>query len=340
MDSDFERRLEALRSDFQARTNAPFSHFYCPILFGDNEIELCKGHIVNASFPDSSRNWIIQRKDVDSFYGAAFESDFVDIKSGDVSLDNNILANAYLSKKLRPQIRIGDQDVPHFVASGPVPAHFTEAAVETPFGTIRLGLKIHPDEAMTSAGRNWSIAIEKDIRLPALVSVVKAAYLTMFNMLGYSYPLSAGGHLVGWDILGKFFLGNQRLGKCEITANARIHFKEFANMVRPLLVPPSDVRGTVSDHFVFICRCEADTPWGIIVLVRTSHLVHAALLPILETDRAAERFVTFLKGRDCRIRANRCRFEGDKWYGSRDEEILTWPEADLLGKLDFDAARV
>ena len=339
MNPDFERRLEALRSDFQARVAVPFSRFYCPILFRDEEVELCEGHIVNAAFPDSARNWIVQRKDVDNFYGSAFESDFVDIQYHGMSFPDNVLADPYLSKKLQPKIRIGDHDVSHFVARGPVPAHFTEAAVEAPFGQIRLGLKIHPDEVMTSAGRNWSIAIEKDIRLSALVSVIKAAYLTMFDMLGYSYPLSAGGHFVGWDILGTFFLRNQGLGKSEITANARTHFTEFANMIRPLLAPPIDVRGTVSDRFVFVCRCKADTVWGIIVFVRTSHLVHAALLPILETDRAAERFVTFLKGRGCQIRANRCRFDGDKWYGSRDEEILAWPEADLLGEADFDAAR-
>ena len=339
MDPDFERRLEVLRSDFQARAGFPFSHFYCPILFRDDEVELCKGHIVNASFPDSARNWVVQRKDVDSFYGASFESDFVNIQYGSLTFVDNVLADPCLSKKLRPKIRLGDQDVSHFVAYGPVPAHFTEAAVETPFGPVRLGLKIHPNEAMSSAGRNWSIAIEKDIRLPALVSVIKAAYLTMFNMVGYSYPLSAGGHLVGQDILGTFFLRNQAFGKSEITTNARTHFAEFANMVRPLLAPPSDVCGTVSDRFVFVCRCEADTVWGIIVFVRTSHLVHAALLPILETDRAADRFVTFLKERGCQIRANRCRFDGDKWHGSRDEETLTWPEADLLGELDFDAAR-
>ena len=313
----------------------PFSHFYCPILFRDEAVDLCKAHIVNDAFPDSVRNWTIQRTDVDNFYGSAFESDFVNIQYRGKRLAESILADPRLSKKLRPKIRIGEEDVEHFVASGPVPDHFTETVVAGPNAPVRLGLKIHPDDAMTAMSKNWSIAIEKDIRLPALVSVLKAAHLTMFEMLGYSYALSLGGHLVGRDILGKFFLANRGLRKTDVVANGEAHFKEFANMVRPLLNPPADVLGTASDHSVFVCRCDTETPWGMIVFIRTSHLVHAALVPILETASAAERFVAFLKGGDCKIRANRCRFDGNSWYGAKDEEILTWPKANLSGQLDF-----
>lgn len=156
-------------------------------------------------------------------------------------------------------------------------------------------------------------------------------------MLGYSYALSSGGHLVGWDILGNFFLRNNALKKSDVIANAETHFKEFANTVRPLLNPPADLQGTASDRFVFVCRCDSETPWGFIVFVRTSSLVHAALLPILETGSAAERFVAFLKGGECKIRVNRCRFEDDKWYGAKNEEVLTWPKADLSGHLDFSS---
>jgi hypothetical protein len=335
MGPEMTQKLATLRSDYEARVGRPFSHFYCPILFMDEAVDLCKAHIVNANFPDSVRSWTIQRTDVDNFYGSTFESDFVDIQYRGKDVAESILADPRLSKKLRPKIRLGDEDIKYFVASGPVPEHFTETVVLGSDGPVRLGLKIHPDDAMTAMSKKWSIAIEKDIRLPALVSILKAAYLTMFEMLGYSYPLSAGGRLVGWDILGKFFLRNSGLEKTDVIANAEAHFKEFANMVRPLLDPPADVQGTASDRFVFVCRCDTETPWGIIVFIRTSHLVHAALVPILETDSAAERFVTFLRGGDCKIRANRCRFDGDKWYGAKDEEILTWPRAELSGQLDF-----
>ncbi len=159
--------------------------------------------------------------------------------------------------------------------------------------------------------------------------MLKAAHLTMFEMLGYRYALSAGGYFLGWNILGEFFVTNKDRTKVDILANGLSHFREFANMMRPVLNPPPDLRGTVADQFVFVCRCDGDTPWGIIVFVRTSHLVHSVLVPVLEGESAAARFTAFLRGEGCRIMANRCKFDGKNWYGAKDYEFLDWPAADL-----------
>jgi len=75
MSADFQAKLEKLRSDYHQVRGAPFSHFFCPVLFSDEDVPLCKAHIVNLVFPDSSRIWTVQRKDVDNFYGSTFEAD-------------------------------------------------------------------------------------------------------------------------------------------------------------------------------------------------------------------------------------------------------------------------
>jgi hypothetical protein len=325
MDQEVQHKLETLRSDYQEVIGKPFSHFYCPILFRDHDAELCRAHIVNSAFPDSCRKWTVQRADVDSFYGSAFESDFVDLQYNSQHLTDDAIIDPLLSKKLRPKVYIGEKKVEHFIASGPVPAHFTEVHVNGPDGPVRLGLKIRPDETLSTA--EWRIAIEKDVRLAALVSMLKAAHLTLFEMLGYRHVLSAGGHFLGRNILGEFFLGNKGRSKAEIIANGLFHFREFANMMRPVLNPPLDLRGTDADQFVFVCRCDADAPWGLIVFIKTSHLVHSVLVPVLESEAAAARFMAFLKGEGCRIRANRCRFDGQNWYGAKDYEFLEWPTA-------------
>jgi hypothetical protein len=147
------------------------------MLFSDEDVDLCKAHIVNAARPDSTRKWTVQRADVDNFYSSAFESDFVNIRYGG-ELADHILADRHLSKKRHPKIRVGDEDIEHFVARGPVPDHFTETVIVGPDGPVTLALKIHPDDAITAMSKNWSIAIEADIRLPALVSILKAAYLS------------------------------------------------------------------------------------------------------------------------------------------------------------------
>ncbi|HXM65985.1 MAG TPA: hypothetical protein VN911_04575 [Candidatus Acidoferrum sp.] len=325
MDHAVQQKLEALRSDYHEVAGRPFFHFFCPTLFRDEDATLCRAHIVNVAFPSSSRNWTVQRADVDSFYGSAFESDFVDLQYRGQHLTDHAITDPLLSRKLRPKVYIGDEEVEHFIANGPVPAHFTEVNVNGPNGRVRLGLKIHPDETLGTA--EWRIAIEKDVRLAALVSMLKAAHLTLFEMLGYRHALSAGGYFLGWNILGEFFLRNKGRSKTEIIANGLSHFREFANMMRPVLNPPPDLRGTAADQFVFVCRCDADTPWGIIVFVKTSHLVHSVLVPVLESEGAAARFMAFLKGEGCRIRANGCRFDGRKWCGAKDYEFLEWPTA-------------
>jgi len=85
--------------------------------------------------------------------------------------------------------------------------------------------------------------------------------------------------------------------------------------------------GTTADQIVYVCRCDGDTPWGIVVFVRTAHMVHSVIVPVLETENAAARFMSFLRGEGCRIRANRCRFDGKRWFGAKDHGFLEWPTA-------------
>jgi len=81
---------------------------------------------------------------------------------------------------------------------------------------------------------------------------------------------------------------------------------------------------------VFVCRCSDETPWAFLVFIRTGELLHAALVPILETEIAAERFATFLRGDGGTIRGNRCRFVENKWFGSSKSETLTWPKGNFV----------
>jgi hypothetical protein len=69
MHAKLRSKLERFKSDYKHLRGTSFSHLCCPVLFNDEDVELCKAHIVNLAFPNSSRAWTVQRKDVDSFYG-------------------------------------------------------------------------------------------------------------------------------------------------------------------------------------------------------------------------------------------------------------------------------
>src|ERR1017187_9435827 len=326
MATTIERRLDELRSDYEAVTGSPFSHFYCPILFQDDATRLCRAHIVNHAFVESSRTWTVQRADIDSFYGSMFEADFVTIQDWKHTPDQ-IIADPSLSQRLRPEILLGGEVVQHFVANGPVPDHFTEAVAG---GGIRLALKVHPDDAAAAISRGCEMRLGKDARLTALVSLLKAAHLTLFDLLGYRYALSTGGRFLGRTVLGDFFLQNQSLGRADVLKNAVSHFAEFANMLRPLSDSPVEVRGTASDGLLFVCFLEPQTLWAYIVFIRTCKELHAVLVPILEEPSAAARFKAFLCGEVGPFPAKRCHIQGDRFSVNEQPETMMWPDAPFL----------
>ncbi len=325
MNSEIERKLEELRSDYRQVVGSTFSHFFCPILFRDDDVDLCRAHIVNRAFPDSDRRWTVQRADVDNFYGSSFEGEFTEIQYHGSQPLEQFFANPDLSRRFRPQVLLGESVVPHYVAHGPIPAHYTGVLLSGPSGEVSLGLKIEPGLAPSAIDKGVNLAIEKDVRVPALVSLLKAAHLTLFEMLGYRYALSPAGSFLGSAVLGEFFLRNRGNSKAEVTAKAASHFAKFANMVRPVLSQEAGIRGTISDGLLFVCFVDNRIPWAYIVFIRTGDRLHAVLVPGFEEQNGAAHFMAFLRSNGGAILARRCSFENDKWVMSEASETLMWP---------------
>lgn len=152
------------------------------------------------------------------------------------------------------------------LSGGPVPPNHSELAVERE-GVLpaRLALKLEPSEALAAVDRKWEIVISKDVRLPTLASLLKAAHLTLFELVGYRYALSAAGYFLGWDVLGKFVATSRGKDRPAIIDSAADHFPEFVNLVRPMLVRPSGLQGTISDHRLYVCT-GTPKPWALMVV--------------------------------------------------------------------------
>ena len=159
------------------------------------------------------------------------------------------------------------------------------------------------------------------------MSILKAAHLIVFETLGYRYALSAGGILLGYDILGKFFLQNHKLAREEILANAETHFAEYASLVRPVMNPEAVLLDTENDGTMYIC--EGLSQWAFLVFVRTTDLVHAALVPLIDTPDAAAQFVRFLKSNGGVIHTRRCHFDGELFRMAPDTQKMIWPESNF-----------
>lgn len=323
------RKLERLHSDYQSVIGRPFEHFFCPVLFRDEATALCRAHVVNTAFRGSDPTWTIQRADVDGFYGAFLESEFLAIQARGEQDTLVVLTDKELRRRLEPKILLEGREIEHYVADGPVPPHFAELQVQLPHGkTVRLALKQEPSETLAARQDGWEIAIEKDVRVAALASLFKAAHLTWFELIGYRYALSAGGHFFGYDILGRFYLANAGKSKSEIVQSAETHFRELVNLVRPLASPQEHLKGTISDGQCYLCTGSTG-PWAILTFIRTGTLMHGVLVPVLESPDSAARFVAFLKEPAPRIEVKLTRFTGAAWEVATRSVTFTWPAASL-----------
>lgn len=323
-----QTKLNELNADYTQIKGQPFSHFFCPILFKDEDTALCKAHIVNQAFPGAPQDWTIQLKDIDNFYGAYIESEFVALQHRNQT-HGDIITNHQLSKSFKPQILVDDKPVDFFVANGKVPKNFTSLQFDNNGIITDMGLKISPKDFLAAKDKNWQVSIEKDIRVPALVSLIKAAHLTLFEMLGYKYAFSAGGYFVGRHILGEFYLQNRGKTKKEILTNANSFFKEFAHMVRPLQSSEIAFQGTVSDNQLLLCQKEGDIAWACIVFVKTFQTVNAVLLPLLVEEDSAPRFFNFLKNGKESIDVALMQFEQEHFTLKGATEII-WPKNGIL----------
>ena len=291
---------------------------------------LCRGHIINHAFPHSARNWVVQRQDVDNFYGSIFESDFATYQYKEDRILGSAIVDKDLSKKFEPKILLDDKPVDFYVARGNIPKQFTRLEFDNDGKVIQLAVKMQPEEFMETLGRKWEISIEKDIRISAMVSLIKSAHLTLFSLLGYSYALSTAGYFVGKQILGEFFQQNCNKAKSDILDNAYSFFREFAPMVRPIQSSGVNLRGTITDKLMLICKEKIGLPWAFVVFVRTSKSLHAVMIPIFEHLDTVAKFIGFLKDEKESITVNYARFEQDHWSVNKESTTLVWPKTGIL----------
>lgn len=321
--SEFLRKaLPILKADFAKVTGREFNHFFCPILFADEDVELCEAHIVNQAFENIAGISTVQRKDVDSFYGSRFESDFVDIERlGSINVFD-VLRDRTLSRRLRPTIYVDDQPVDWFVSQ--------RRKLDVPDSDVVFGIKVVPGEIPTLKTGRWEVEVRKDLRLPVLVSAIKAAHLSMFRVLGYSYALSAAGHFVGQRILGDFYLSERRSSRRVGVQRAHGYFESFSRMVLPLLHTELDLEGTAIDRRVLVLKGMSGQYWAMVVIVRTGELRHAVLLPTAENLDQLDTFLGFLKNENTSVQAAPLEFCDDHWKTTAETREMIWNKSGTL----------
>jgi hypothetical protein len=325
-----ERLLPILREDYRRKTGKPFEHFYCPMLLRDEKTELCMADIVNQAIKGSFGDWVVQRKDVDGFYGAMFEADFTTLvmaqESGEALFDDN------LRKKMPTRVTVDGVECPHHELRGKyvAPHHSVIAVGDANRRGVYLVIHKSPEEMRTLKNAKWQIETGQDYSLSGLVSTIKAGFLTMFRLLRYQSALASDGLEVGRSILGKFFEENATLPKQEVRRNGVAFSQRYVNMARPIDdytgAPPL---GTVEDHRAQLCVTRGNKHFAIIVCVRAAGRCYAVLLPYFYDVEAAVAYQDFMTNDNQRLQTHHCIFDvKTKSFKAQEEPTEThWPKS-------------
>jgi hypothetical protein len=325
------RRLERHRNDHREVTGEPFKHFLCPILFVDDDAQLMRGHVINKQFKGAPGTWAVQRSDVDNFYGRMFESDWLLFQRFEGKIAVDFIFDEVLYRECKPKLYIAGKEFHYFARfrskrSKPVPPGFATMDITRDGITAQLcisdeGLKDLPGK------QRAEFFISKDLRLASFVSSLKAAHLTMFSLFGYRYAYSAAGRLIGREMLGRFFIENQRIeDKRQVQRNALTFFKPYRFMVNPLPPDSTTLLGSVKDYVFELVAASTKLAWGLMVYVRAVDKVTAVMLPMPDDADALEIFNGFMRNDHEQIHLMIGQFNSTKrqWDVNPNQRAVTW----------------
>lgn len=328
MTKGLKQNIDELNNNYLERTGSRFVYFYCPILFKDEHIKICRGHIINKAFQNSSRKWIAQRADVDNFFGTYFEADFELIQYAGKHRPDEVITNPKLRKKLKPTLVYCGEIIQYYTAGLDLPAssEFSPARFVCEDKHADLILKLESARILGDNDMHLDIVIDKDIRIPSFISLLKSAHLTMFYIFKYNYALSAAGEYLGNQILGNFYRTNHNKRKITILDNALTYFTSFKHMVRPIIHIEWDLKGSVDDQIFLLCRGSSGKPWGLILFIKHSDNISSIMLPVFDNIDSIPTYLSFLKNDTEDILVSPCRYNVilNQWEVSTKEFKLHW----------------
>ncbi len=327
--------VQALREDYARVVGRPFKYFFCPLLLVDEAVPLCMGHIINQACPKSFRGRVPQRADVDRFYGRTFESDFTGNVQARSMNPREAILDPTICKKISPKIIVNGEEWKHYPDHGAdVPGHTKVAMHLGGDEPLRWVVKKPQEEVDTLEKNSFQLAIGKDCRLSSLVSLIKAAYLTLFKLLGYSYALSTAGKQVGHELLGRFYREHGQKSANDARKEGLDFFRPYVNMMRTIEGFTGTVPlGTIESHRADVCTA-AGKIFAILVRVRTNARYFDVLMPCFEEPEGQVIYKEFLHNDGQALRVHECKFENMTLTVSEESREIFWPKNDAEFNLE------
>ena len=330
LDTEFQQRLESLRIDYESVTGRSWEHFFCPILYTDEKAELSRGHVINQKFSNSDRSWIPQRTHVDSFFGRCFEADFLAIDKKIGRSPFQIFSDKDLRRLFNPKFLLNGEEIDNYLPqpSNPVPENHLEVTLEAEGQSAPAILKPNASQRLAAKIGRSQIDVDKNVRIHALVPLLKAAHLTLFHIMGYEYALSPAGRFVGRSLLGDFYFKAQHSHPTDVVELAIQHFHNYRNMVQVAVPGSYWFKGTLTDRRLNLCVNE-DRPWAYQTFVRTGKNMYLVMLPILENSQSSDAFDAFLQSPETAIDCRPVRLDSTGLTSVGKPHTMHWPGWEL-----------
>lgn len=262
--------LAALRADHEAVKGMEFQHFMCPITLRDEPAELMNGHILNEALKSARRLTVIQRKDVDGYFGQIIEPDLINRLNNADAPKEEWFENG---RKLFVTLPSGEKVEllhPNKIKDGVFPKIdlLNDDDSVWASGYVKTGAQNLQGADDIYVGHSFRA------REGAVIGAwMKAAFLAMFKLRGYRYVYSEAGDFIRRPLCD-FVLNNR------INAEADPQFKGFAGACGSILGPEaSNVPETLGENVVLL-RSDDHGLFASSLLFRVNGTLHVVTVPI------------------------------------------------------------
>ncbi|PQV62397.1 hypothetical protein B1R32_1417 [Abditibacterium utsteinense] len=224
----------------------------------------------------------------------------------------------------------GQTEIQSFFSKGIPNIECLAMPIGSPEENMFFGLKMDTFNIKTGQEIYLETEINLDIRVEMVVSVLKAAHLSLFYQLGYEYAYRSSGRFMG-ALLAEFYEANRNKKKSEIREESLNYFRPYVNMVRPITHITFEADGTASDGHTFLVKSSSGGFWAMMVLVKTPGTMHAVLVPTAETAEDVGTFWNFLSSDQCNLHVNYAAFRKDeqKWEVSTKASPFFWKKKNV-----------
>ena len=186
--------LQRLNQQYRDLTGQTVRNFVCPITLQDRPgEELCKGHVLNQSLVKASRAKVIQYKDVDNYFGESIEPHLVKWLNLPIAKPEDFIKMAKTLTITGPD----GEKIETFWANNAARVKFQQIDLYRPDGStfaspFLKNVKL-PPKKYKQMEIVWNVTLSN---ASILGSLLKAGYLAMFRMIGYSWVLNPAGDKV------------------------------------------------------------------------------------------------------------------------------------------------